>query len=97
MEAIAYRQLAERCNTELHVGEVYYFKRVGFQISEAPPPFGLFTPIDYYIHMDSRTEICPAQPNIRIPELPTQFANFEVTTRIRNKTIVGRYNFLYFN
>ncbi|KAM0918150.1 hypothetical protein ACQ4PT_008792 [Festuca glaucescens] len=88
MEAIAYQQLAERCNTELHVGEVYYFKRVGFQISEAPPPFGLFTPTDYYIHMDSRTEICPAHPNIRIPELPTRFANFEVTTRIRNKSII---------
>jgi hypothetical protein len=55
MEAIAYRQLAECCNTELHVGEVYYFKRVGFQISEAPPSSGLFTPTDYYIHMDSRT------------------------------------------
>jgi hypothetical protein len=97
MEAIEYRQLAEHCNTELHVGEVYYFKRVGFQISEAPPPFGLFTPTDYYIHMDSRSEICPAHPNIRIPELPTRFANFEVTTRIRNKMIVGRYIFLYFD
>jgi hypothetical protein len=29
MEAIAYRQLAERCNTELHVSEVYYlFSRI---------------------------------------------------------------------
>jgi hypothetical protein len=49
MEAIAYRQLAEHCNNELHVGEVYFFKRVGFQISQFPPPFGLFIPTDYYV------------------------------------------------
>ena len=93
MEAVAYRQVAERCNNELHVGKVYLFKKVGYEISEFAPPFGLFIPTDYYVHIDSRTEIRPYNPHCRIPKLPSRFVNFIATTKIRNKSIIGGYVF----
>ena len=70
MEAIALRQEAQRCNNQLNVGNVYLFKNVGFDISEFAPPFGLFIPMDHYLHIDSRTEIRPSNPHLRIPKLP---------------------------
>ena len=94
MEAIAYPQQAERCNNELVVGKVYLFKKVGFEISEFVPPFGLFIPTDHYLHIDSRTEIGSSNPNLRIPKLPSRFVKFTATTRLRNKSIIGGYAFL---
>ena len=66
MEAVAYRQQAERCNNELIVGKLYQLKKVGFCIAEFAPPFGLFVPTDYYVHIDSRSEIRPSNPHVRM-------------------------------
>ena len=88
--AVAYGQQASRISNELHIGEVYFFKNVGFEHADMPPAFRLAISSEYYLLMYSRTEIRPAEPNISIPIIPSRFMDFSVAAKLRNKYLVGK-------
>uniref|UniRef100_A0ACD5U0P9 Uncharacterized protein n=1 Tax=Avena sativa TaxID=4498 RepID=A0ACD5U0P9_AVESA len=87
MDAIAYGQQAIRFNRELRVGEVYFFKYVGFEPTDMPSTFPLAIPTEYYVIMHARTEIHHAGANVSIPTLPSRFMDFIDTYRLRNRML----------
>jgi hypothetical protein len=91
MEAVANGQQAYRFSSELHIGEVYAFRGLGFETAEIPPQFGQTIPTNYYVVLHYRTQINRVGPNISIPRLPSRFMDFRDVARLKNNMLTGAY------
>jgi hypothetical protein len=97
MEAVATGQQAYRFSNELHTGEVYAFRGLGFETADIPPQFGQTLPTNYYIIMHYRTQINRVGPNISIPTLPSRFMDFRDVARLRNNMLTGAYTIIFYS
>ena len=88
--AKAYGQTAYCCNNDLHTGQVYVFKYVGFQPTDMPTYMGptsrLTMPNKYYLGMHNHTKFQAAEPSVHTPTLPSTFLSFIDVLRDRMQT-----------
>jgi hypothetical protein len=89
MEAVAHGQQAYHLNNELHTGQVYMFRGLGFESAEIPPRFGQTIPTKFYIIMHYRTQVHRPGPDVDIPRLPSRYMDFSDVARLKNKMLTG--------